>query len=116
MPVGGEAAPTPETPLQAAEQAPPPAAANQPDPISAAAVALPPAAPVTMGADDAASTTSDTPAIADDADLIEKEWVLKAKQIVERTKEDPYDQNKQLNVFKADYMKKRYNKTIKLSE
>ena len=48
--------------------------------------------------------------------LIEKEWVVKAKQIVEKTKDNPYNQNKELTVFKADYMKKRYNKTIKLSE
>ena len=62
------------------------------------------------------SLAGSTPAIADDNDLIEKEWVAKAKQIVEKTKENPYAQNKELSVFKADYMKKRYNKTIKLSE
>lgn len=60
--------------------------------------------------------SSGLPAIADDNDLIEKEWVVKAKQIVEKTKNDPHKQNKELNVFKADYMQKRYNKTIKLSE
>ncbi len=59
--------------------------------------------------------TQGNPAIADDADLIEKEWVAKAKQIVKKTKEDPYNQNKELNVFKADYMKKRYGKDIKLT-
>ena len=53
---------------------------------------------------------------ADDKDLIEKEWVRKAKQIVERTKDDPYKQSEELTVFKADYMKKRYNKTIKLTK
>lgn len=56
------------------------------------------------------------PNIADDADLIEKEWVDKAKEIVERTRDDPHQQNKQLNAFKADYMKKRYSKEISLSE
>jgi len=56
------------------------------------------------------------PAIADDADLIEKEWVDRAKRIVEHTKHDPYTQNKHMNVMKADYLKKRYNKDIKLSE
>lgn len=57
-----------------------------------------------------------TPQIADDSDLIEKEWVVKAKQIVERTKDDPHQQNKEMNLMKADYLKKRYNKDIKLSE
>lgn len=57
---------------------------------------------------------SSTPAVADDSDLIEKEWVEKAKQIVASTREDPYEQNKQMSRFKADYLKKRYNKDIKL--
>ncbi|MBA3758580.1 hypothetical protein H0X10_03045 [Candidatus Saccharibacteria bacterium] len=57
-----------------------------------------------------------TPQIADDTDLIEKEWVDKAKQIVEHTRHDPHQQNKEMNIIKADYLKKRYNKDIKLSE
>lgn len=56
------------------------------------------------------------PAIADDADLIEKEWVEKAKEIVERTKHDPYQQNKEVEKVKIEYLKKRYNKDIKLTE
>lgn len=56
-----------------------------------------------------------TPQIADDTDLIEKEWVLKAKEIVERTHDDPYKQNEAIHRLKADYMKKRYSKDIKLS-
>jgi hypothetical protein len=54
--------------------------------------------------------------IADDTDLIEKEWVDKAKEIVDRTQDDPYVQNKEINKIKADYIKKRYNKDIKISE
>lgn len=46
-------------------------------------------------------------------DLIEKEWVSKAKQIVEQTRDDPYKQSEGLTMMKVDYMKKRYNKTIK---
>ncbi|MEI6480767.1 MAG: hypothetical protein WCO19_00505 [Candidatus Saccharibacteria bacterium] len=56
------------------------------------------------------------PVIADDADLIEKEWVTRAKMIVAKTKDDPREQNKEINKFKADYLKKRYNKDIKVSE
>ena len=52
---------------------------------------------------------------ADDGDLIEKEWVIKAKQIIERTRNDPYQQSEDLTLFKADYMKKRYGKTIKVN-
>lgn len=53
---------------------------------------------------------------AEDSDLIEKEWVMRAKAIVEQTKNDPYQQNKQINHFKADYVKKRYDKELKVSE
>ncbi len=56
------------------------------------------------------------PAIADDNDLIEKEWVNKAKEIVARTKLDPHQQNEEFNKVKVDYLKKRYNKELKLSE
>jgi hypothetical protein len=62
------------------------------------------------------STDPQTPIIADDSDLIEKEWVLKAKEIVARTKNDPYLQNKEVERMKADYMKKRYNKDIRVTE
>ena len=58
---------------------------------------------------------NDAPAIADDVDVIEKEWVDKAKGIVQSTKHDPYQQNQQVSVLKAKYMKKRYGKDIKLS-
>ena len=56
------------------------------------------------------------PDIADDNDLIEKEWVEKAKQIVEHTKLDPHLQNKEISKMKADYLKKRYNKEVKVVE
>ena len=82
-----------------------------PQPIMAAAApqnALTAAVPTT--------TTIAVPAVADDQDLIEKEWVAKAKQIVEKTRDDPYQQSQNLTVFKNDYMQKRYNKTIKLGE
>ncbi len=56
------------------------------------------------------------PALADDGDLIEKEWVLKAKHIVEKTSHDPHEQSKAVNRVKADYLKKRYQKDLKLNE
>jgi hypothetical protein len=59
---------------------------------------------------------SSNPVIANDNDLIEKEWVTKAKQIVAATREDPHEQNKEISRFKADYLKKRYNKDIKIEE
>lgn len=70
-----------------------------------------PAAPVSQSV-----ISVDAPAIAEDNDLIEQEWVNKAKEIVDRTSEDPYEQNKEINKFKADYIKKRYKREIKVNE
>jgi hypothetical protein len=63
-----------------------------------------------------ATTQSATPTVVDDGDLIEKEWVNKAKQIVDQNRNDPFKQSEELTVFRADYMKKRYNKNIKLDK
>ncbi len=50
---------------------------------------------------------------AEDLELIEKEWVEKAKEIVSRTQGDPYKQNIELNRVRAEYIKKRYNKDVR---
>lgn len=52
------------------------------------------------------------PQEATDSDLIEKEWVEKAKEIIEHTKDDPYEQQRALSAMKSDYMKKRYNREL----
>lgn len=88
---------------------------------SAATPALPapsqPARPAGSAADDVSATTPvANPPVQDDDDLIERSWVEKAKRIVERTRDDPYKQSEELTLFKADYMKKRYGKTIKISQ
>lgn len=59
--------------------------------------------------------TSDVPAVAGDDEVIEKEWVDKAKKIVSQTKDDPYQQEKEVSKLQADYLKKRYGKDVKLS-
>jgi hypothetical protein len=63
-----------------------------------------------------ATVSDDASLMADDADLIEKEWVVRAKAIVEQTKENPFEQNKAMHKVKAEYIKKRYNKDLKVSE
>ena len=83
------------------------------------AMTLPvPSAPLPLIAQGSVVNTASNanPAVADDADLIEKEWVQKAKDIIKQTQSDPHVQSKELNIFKADYMQKRYNKVLKLSE
>lgn len=116
-PAGQEtSAPAPETGSRGAEKAAGTAqpAAAMPAMPSMPIPPLPPAAAAPIGV--STTTNSGVPNTADDTDLIEKEWVTKAKQIVERTRDDPHKQSEELTVFKADYLQKRYNKTIKVSK
>ena len=53
------------------------------------------------------------PQNAEDIDLIEKEWVDKAKEIVDSTIGDPHKQTEKINKMKAEYIRKRYGKNIK---
>ena len=54
----------------------------------------------------------DTPSLANDDDVIEKEWVDKAKRIVAETKDDPYRREEAVNKLQADYLKKRFGKEL----
>jgi hypothetical protein len=54
------------------------------------------------------------PQIADDVDLIEKEWVSKIQEIIQKTHGDPYERARQIALLKNEYLQKRYQKTIKL--
>lgn len=58
---------------------------------------------------------TDTPTVAADDEVIEKEWVDKAKKIVSQTKDNPYEQEKEVSKLQADYLKKRYGKDVKLA-
>ncbi len=83
------------------------------DPVVALPPTPPPAPVLTPAqpADDQISGVS-TPAAAGDDDLIEKEWVEKAKQIVAKTRDDPHAQDEAIGRLQADYLKKRYGKVI----
>lgn len=54
----------------------------------------------------------DLPSVAADDDLIEKEWVDKAKQIIAETQDDPAAREKLVGRLQADYLKKRYGKDL----
>lgn len=56
----------------------------------------------------------DVPEEAADVDLIEKEWVVKAKQIVEQTSENPHRQQEEIAKMKTEYIKKRYKRDLDL--
>ena len=75
-----------------------------------------PAAPAAQPAQHTTSATTDDdmPQIAADEDLIEKEWVEKAKRVISDTKHDPYSQEQAVRKLQAEYLSKRYGKNIKL--
>lgn len=86
------------------EQATAAPAAQLPAPIIAQSVAQ-----TTTAASVAAD---DTPQVAADEDLIEKEWVDKAKKIIAETKDDPHAREMQVGKLQTDYLKKRYGKEL----
>jgi len=84
---------------------------------SAAAVAVPIPVPPAQSPPQATSPpTAATPLVAADEDLIEKEWVDKAKEIIEQTKDDPHARTQKVNELQRDYLQKRYGKVVGASE
>lgn len=83
-------------------------------------VVAPPAAPPqvqpVVQSQSSTTTDDDHPQIAEDVDVIEKEWVDKAKQIVDATKDDPRAQERKVSELQSVYLKKRYGKDIGVSE
>lgn len=83
--------------------------------VASAPVITPPVAPVQASPPDPPSSTA-TPLVAADQDLIEKEWVDRAKEIIDQTKDDPHVRTKKVNELKNDYLQKRYGKVVGANE
>lgn len=77
-------------------------------------VAMPQAPPPTAAPPSQGVT--DAPLVAADEDLIEKEWVEKAKEIIDATKDDPHTRSQKVNELQRDYLQKRYGKVVGASE
>lgn len=75
-------------------------------------VVLPTPVAVSQNAQSQTAQDDDLPAVAGDDDLIEKEWVDKAKQIISSTRDDPARREKEVSRLQADYLKKRYGKEL----
>jgi hypothetical protein len=110
---GSQAARTPESMAGAGEM--------QPAQAAPATTAVQPAAvsPITVPVPDPQALTPPISAAApadDSSDDLDQEWVNKAKAIVEKTRSDPFLESKELSKVKADYLKTRYNKHIKIAE
>lgn len=89
----------------AIELAPPPSAPLAPS------VALPAPAPVAPGpaVDDAIMAN---PIAANDDDVIEKEWVDRAKQVILQTRDNPFAREKAIGELQRDYLMKRYGRQL----
>lgn len=53
---------------------------------------------------------------ANDTDLIEKAWVVKAKAIVNKTKDDPHEQTNEIKKIRDDYQSKRFQTNSKIDK
>ena len=75
--------------------------------------------PVPVVVDDtsiASPVIDDNPVIAKDDDLIEKEWVDRAKKIILDTRDDPYKREEAVSSLQKDYLKKRYGRELGMAE
>lgn len=85
--------------------------AVSPDPAPPVPLPVAPAYQPASATDDSTDDSS-TGLTAAEIDRIEKEWIDRAKSIVSKTQDDPFEQNTAMSRVKAEYIKKRFNKTI----
>lgn len=71
-----------------------------------------PVAPVPQQVQQPPQVSVSAPMIAADEDLIEKEWVDKAKEIIKSTADDPHARTAQVSELQRSYLQKRYGKAI----
>lgn len=69
-----------------------------------------PLPPPSSTSDSDVAVTGDNPIVAADDDLIEREWVDRAKKIIQQTKDDPYRREQEISRLQVDYLRKRYGK------
>ena len=62
------------------------------------------------------TTSQSSPLVAGDDDLIEKEWVDRAKKIVTETQNDPKQRDDRISGLKVDYVKKRFGRELGAAE
>lgn len=80
--------------------------------VAATVPVVPPADPALSAVPTQTTGVAGAPLTANDDDVIEKEWVDKAKQIITGTKDDPYKRGEQVSELQRDYLKKRYGKDV----
>lgn len=68
--------------------------------------------PAPMQNDTSQVVVNQSPATAQDIDLMEDEWVKDLKKMISETKNDPYTREIRFKQMQVDYLKKRYNRII----
>lgn len=68
--------------------------------------------PIQRPTDDTTHVLTNVPATAADDDLIEKEWVDKAKKIIADTADDPHRREEAISQLQREYLRKRYGKEL----
>ncbi len=86
--------------------------ATQPEAVQVAMPALPTPVIAAQPTADPVATDSDAPDAAADDDLIEKEWVDKAKKIIADTRDDPFRREREISKLQIEYIRKRYGREI----
>ena len=81
-------------------------------PVPVPVAPLAPPLPVPVPAPAKQVTDNAGPTIASDDDLIEREWVDKAKKIISETQNDPYRREQEVTKLQVDYLRKRYGKEL----
>lgn len=84
----------------------------QAEAVQVAMPALPAPVLTAQPAPQASSTDDDVPSVAGDDDLIEKEWVDKAKKIIAETRDDPYRREREISKLQIEYIRRRYGREI----
>ena len=94
------------------EQRPEVSVTNEGAPLATPAQITLPVPPQPITPDPTTVVVDDNPIVANDDDLIEREWVDKAKKIIVETKDDPYRREQEVGKLQVDYLRKRYGKEL----
>lgn len=94
-----------------------PPARMMPQPMAAQPISNP-SVVTPVGLDSTGNVTVDASNSADNgvSDQLDEEYISRAKAIVDRTKNDPFLQSKEIGKVKADYLRTKYNKQIRVAE
>jgi hypothetical protein len=85
---------------------------------AASDLALPATAAITTDqpAQDDSVPAATAAAPASEGDRIEKQWIDRAKAVIAKTQDDPFEQKQAMSKVKAEYIQKRFNKTVKTDD